>query len=287
MTPAAVPVLLAASRALALRFNVPPVGSGVPNVIVNVSVRSMPLGAIVRFSDAVAAPVAAKLIWLTPTASVASTVTVSGDPRIDLGTRRRRDDSYDRRNRVSHRDRTRGHTARVAGRVERLGAQGQRASCGTRGHRNREARIDARDRRHDLPRLGRRDDTARGEHDALNGRVVGDTAPVKVTVWPGADLRAGSRRQDRRDRRRRVADRSGRSSVRRSGCRRCRARGRGPSRSIPLAVEAGMANANVAATGRDRRSDRRRATADERAFGLERDAVTPTLSLTVARSVTV
>ena len=73
------------------------------------------------------------------------------------------------------------------------------------GTGNGEARIDARDRRNDLPRLGRRHDAARREHDALNRRVVG-RAHGEGDRLTGRRLRSGCRREDGRDRRRRVAD---------------------------------------------------------------------------------
>ena len=137
VTPVAVPVLPAASRALALRFSVPPVGqrrAERDRERLGPRRRRRRDG---RFSDAATRAGRGE----ADLAHADGVGRLDRDrqrrPRIDLGTRSGRDDANDRRDRVSHGDRARDDTARVAGRIEGLGAQVQRAGCGARWHRQR------------------------------------------------------------------------------------------------------------------------------------------------------
>src|SRR5882724_7703587 len=77
-TDAAVPWLPAASRARASSVSAPPVGGGVAKVTLKVSLRLAAAGLTGRVSLVAAAPVALSVISVTPTLSVACTVTSRG-----------------------------------------------------------------------------------------------------------------------------------------------------------------------------------------------------------------
>src|SRR5439155_687046 len=77
VTDAATPWFPAASRARASSVRDPPVGGSAAKAMLNVSVRDGAAGLIVRVSVKLAAPVALRLISVTPTLSVACTMRVT------------------------------------------------------------------------------------------------------------------------------------------------------------------------------------------------------------------